>query len=172
MNEQMIDRIIENIDKPINALCTLKCIDPFVFHYEKKIASDNEFSLIFKCGYYKSPGNITVGGTTKTLNWKYYYTAKLSFIRQYEIFYGLATKTYSEKEINPTADTEDEEVRVIKRILALVWNLYRHIYEESKKDPNTEFEETIAAPQKTRIYYGEFNSLDDPLGSITVGPVH
>ena len=158
MNERMIDRILQDLLKNINTLFRLKDVNPFEMQFDHYESERDFVNLYFKCkGCFEDN--------------EFIFTAKLGFFGGYAIFFNLKEPTYSEQALHSVQPEDTEEIRVTKRILALVWNLYKHIKHENDYRTSTEMQRIFSSKNKIRTYSGDYNSGTDPLGDILIGIV-
>ena len=151
-------KIINSLPDTIDRLLEIKDVDEFTFSLVKVNGGPrNDFTIKFRFGYY------VPNGTARSDEEEAYIILRFSGV--YAIFYELNNLTFSEQHLGITED-DDEESRVNKRIIALVWKLYKYLDNEFEKPDSRIVNEVTNAPRKTGYFTGDFRSAESPLGSI------
>ena len=161
MDQSVIVKLINELPPKINRLLELKEIDDFSFSLQgiSGGTSGSDFAILFRYGYYDAQG----------YDAEFY--VKLHFSGMYKIFYDLKDLTYSERHLG-IVENEDEESRITKRIIALVWALYKYMYNEMEKPNSTIIDSIIEAENKTGVFIGDWQSAETPLGSVRFQKVY
>jgi len=165
MDQYVIAKLINELPPKIDRLLDLKEIDEFSFSLQGVSGgtSGTDFTILFRCGYY------VPNGTAGSDEAEFY--VKLHFSGMYKIFYDLNELTYSEQHLG-IVENEDEETRVTKRIIALVWALYKYVYNEMEKPDSPLIDSIIEANGKTGVFIGDWRSAETPLGSVRFQKVY